>query len=321
MLVYIAIYRHRLPARLRDKFPMTDSMEVCFTGHPLGNLSNFRCHRVDGFGTEVYDHWVPPRCILCDWPTVWATMESVVDWTCVSPVAICFHHSLDEARAHAEEDAKAWLDKWTARCRLAADSQQRNIFWTRKFLYGPFTQEAAHILSQFHADIWDQIYAFQMEMAWDFLLPCGVALKTLTLELRRVIYGYAFSRRAIEQAPGLTPSPEDSFQILVHTMGGPKRYQVIPPPAAWIMDIPTHATINDMRRRIRANLWQQNAGKPPEECLDQDEMEALTFYFGWQCQPDGLNSYIAGTSRFQPFAAVLEKQNGLPQLNVYMVAD
>ena len=56
----------------------------------------------------------------------------------------------------AEETAKACKVTSLERC-----GRRRSGLWERTservFLYGPFTQEAAHILSQFDEDVWPQI--------------------------------------------------------------------------------------------------------------------------------------------------------------------
>ena len=268
---------------------------------PLGNVSIYRCRRVDGFGTAFYDPWMPPK-VLADWPTIWASMEALVADDKIFPIKLCLHSTV----AEAEKDASA--------CRVTPLALARETRWQRVFLYGPFTQESVHILQHFEDDAWAVISDIQITMAMDLLLHCTLALKILTPELRRMIYGYAFSRRASDAEPNRNPFPEDSFQIMIHALDGPKTVGVTPPSSEWLMNVPTHATINDVKREIRSELRRQNAGRSPEDRLDQDEMDDLDLWFGGSC-PN--NDYIKGASFIKPLVRTLSQVENLPCMHVF----
>ena len=273
----------------------------------LGNVSIYRCRRVDGFGPGLYNPWTPPN-VLADWPTIWASVEAFVADEEIFPIEMSWHSTL----ADAEKDASA--------CGATPPARACATHGERVFLYGPFTQESVHIMRYAGDDAWGLISDIQFTMAMELLLHCTVALKILTPELRRMIYGYAFSRRASAAEPSRSPLPEDSLRILIRAMPGPKRFQVTPPSSEWLMDVPTHATINDVKREIRAELWRQNAGRSPEERLERDEMEDLHLFFGRgidfglsPCNTD----YIEGASFFKPLARTLSKDG----MYVFMGSD
>ena len=284
---------------------MAIPLRADFSIQSLGDVSNYRRLRVDGFGTESHEDWIPLN-VLSDWPPIWASLESLVRFDEVIPIEMRLHTAMFDA----ETDTNAIGKKPLA---IAHGS-----LWERIFLYGPLTRESLHILRDFGNDVWGAIYDFQIEIAMDLLLPCTLALKSLTPELRRRIYGYAFSRRASDTEPNQTQSLEDSFQILVRATNGPNQFQVTPPTADWHMVVPTHATINDVKRKIRSELWRQNASRPPEERLDEDDMEALSLWFGHPCPNNG---YIQGASFFKYLVDTMSMEENVPRIYVFMGCD
>ena len=275
------------------------------SSQPLGNVSNFHRLRVDGFGTESNEHLTPPY-ILPDWPPIWASMETLVRFDAIIPIEMNLHPTMSDAETDTNTSGMTPL------------AMANGNLWERMFLYGPLTQASVHILHDFGNDVWNSISHFRIEIAMDLLLPCTLALKTLTPELRRMIYGYAFSRRASDAEPNRIQSHEDSFQILVRATSGPNPFQVTPPTSDWLMAVPTDATINDVKREIRSELWRQNVNRSPEERLDEDDMEILSLWFGHPC-PNG--SYIQGTSYFKYLVDTMSMEENIPCMYVFMGCD
>ena len=136
-------------------------------------------HYVAGFAPDAYDPWTPPS-IISDWPTVWVLSEAWIKGEEVSHKRLHGYSTLTEAEEAAKEKAEACIE--------TPPTSKFGISWETVFLYGPFTQESVYILSEFGEDVCDQVRDFQFTLAMDLLLPCTLALKSLTPEFRRMVY-------------------------------------------------------------------------------------------------------------------------------------
>ena len=117
----------------------------------------------------------------------------------------------------------------------------------------------------------------QRAMARAILLAAERGLKAIPLQVRQRIYTFAFSTRATPDADSILEEATETLQIHVHVRQG---YPGDAPwsglgPADWVLNMPSEAAINDVKRCIHRRLCEINRTFPSEDRMCDYEMSNL----------------------------------------------
>ena len=163
-----------------------------------------------------------------------------------------------------------------------------------------------------------ELTQIQRDTGYALLCATERSLRALPKDARHLIYAYAFATRAIQS----TASPPARMRLLVQiTNVPPDQPTDFPIGVAWIMkmDVPRHATVNDIKRRVRSALWNANAARPLGERLSDVRMETIDIRLGIHDEgAHGASSYVAGARCVSRFVGQLHQRGGLPWLFTFV---
>ena len=140
----------------------------------------------------------------------------------------------------------------------------------------------------------------------------------LPADCRRRIYSFAFSPRAIPGLPSGPLTPEllpVIITVFSHADDAPLH-------CTWFANVPSDATLNDVCSLIHSKLWELYRGQEVDgwRCDDsllwRTNVRLMMFPWRYVGKHGTMPPYVYHAHRFLPYAAKLERKNGLP----YVVA-
>ena len=282
------------------------------------------CYEVAGFGHHRHDPYLEATCRLLDWPPVWAT--AIVD-ELLGVTETHLYETADEAREDAQDMAALLLhDQYRRRETVAREEIVKfdRLAAFEYIVYGPLNQDGAMTLApQSCMPLFlENVKAFQARLAVKLLIVMERGLRPLPPSVRRRIYSYAATPRAIPvSAAG---PPPDATQVQVHVMAGPDHHA----PGLrsdWPLSMPHGATVNDAKRHVHAHLYDVNASMPEDMRLSADEMRHLHIHWGLCWQEDvrqhywcELPVYVLGARPFSQLVEGFRLRSEEPRLLVYV---
>ena len=203
------------------------------------------CHQVDGFGHYLYDPAIVPKRVLLDWPPVWVAVvldevfgQIHVDAVYTNPEAarddarkmaiklMCDQAQRRQAFTKLQDGEEADEDYWKAVAQFEREVSLESV------LHGPLTKDGSWELPLFGKEVLEEIVGVQREVALSTLLHTEKGLQLFPVHVRRRIYAYAYSPRALPEPLYL---PERQREVCKCLSG-----------FTWAMDVPGCSAINGL---------------------------------------------------------------------------
>jgi hypothetical protein len=187
--------------------------------------------------------------------------------------------------------------------------------------YGPVTTAGLKTLApQLCDEDPASIGRAQRDVAAKLLLATEAKLRSLPLSARHRIYAYAYTPRALRE-----PAPaSDAIQVRVRVYCGCTNGNWISTlfiNGFWVMDVPSCATINDVKSMIHGELWELNAARPADDgALPEIVMRALDIQWTGSLAvtptPDQ-TIYMLGAQLVCPLLRARDVEGGMPTLSIW----
>jgi hypothetical protein len=202
----------------------------------------------------------------------------------------CLHTTSESARLHAQIAAVRLRVDQASRWQRVGTEELARFNRATEFesvAHGPLSRQGMMALALGTPDdpTQKQIVDFQTNLAYKVLLAATHGLRGLPSDVRRRIYAYAFTSRALPEA--WPASPTDMFQVKIEAGGGHPDQPWSGLYALWPQSLPRAATINDAKRCVHARLWEVNATRPRDERLSDKEMLHLNIEWGVSWELEG----------------------------------
>ncbi len=307
-----------------------------------GSTAQVPCYEVDGFGHYRFLPTAAPPPQLIDWPPLWATalvdeLDGVfhMDAVCATPEAAREDAQLMALNLLADQQLRrrrleqamgaAALDEAERRSWGGLEAFDRQIRF-ESVLHGPLTDESLLMLipDECRTECMEFLAQVQREIGYRVLLATERSLRSLPKDARQLIYAFAYSARAI-QSPALPPV---CMGLLIQiTNGQPDQPTQFPIHMERKVDVPLHATVNDIQRLVHLELCTVNASRPLGERLPDAIMDELDIQLGIfegsrrvtsRFSMAGPSSYVSGARRFSNFVSQLYQRGGLPRLFAFV---
>ena len=302
---------------------------------PPQRSEQFPCHEAGGFAHYLYhpERAAPPQ--LLEWPPVWATaiMEDPDVYTVPSVRIGAFYTSREDARSDARRMAASLADEQATKRQRLIDSapgdpvERHHYFggfdWATQHeyvLYGPLSSDCLLTLATASSRdaLAARIVGCQVRAAYRILVATERCLGCLPRAVRLRIYASAFSARALLPVMSPRAPPPVAITVRAHvTNGPPDDPGVFRIHTEWIVGMPCHATINDFKRKVHAQLWSVNMTRQPGGRISNSEMAALSLDLGVR-EDRTVSCYLSGTRRILALVGQLDWRDGMPTIYVFV---
>ena len=255
---------------------------------------------VEGFGHYAFHGFEEGR-MLYDWPRLWGVASMSEHSIFYNATLVSAFASEDEAREHAVE--------------LTEANENPDVNEMEYILHGPLGTQGMTGFRTFDDGLVHELRQYQIELAMATLMCTEKAFQCLPSNVRRKIYGLAYTSRA-NFGMEFKPLRADAHRILVNTFCRPD--EAFEAPSRWLMDVPSDATINDVNRFIHHRICVEDERRPAGGRALHD---SPNIYIG-PSKPGkyakGATKYIQGVHLFENYIDELEVKDGMPCLYVLM---